>query len=265
MSSQSSRSYLAIASAIVIAGVLISASLFVVIGEARITTTETSISTTTTTLSVTTSNPPINCNVITGPGSYATPTNSSGLPLVVGNNLYQCERVLVISPGSTGMLVVSYQTDLDAVSPPSAGGSEIANLTADVLAPVYSRAVTIPQQILGYTNATGVTITPSIASVNVTALGNLKSFTVTYTISVSSGVSGSFELQYLDACPTMVPLLVGYTASQLNASSFPDYSPFLQGCTWLGMLPGGILESVSGIQMAWMIQTVQSQQNVTST
>jgi hypothetical protein len=145
----------------------------------------------------------------------------------------------VIPPGSTGMLVVSYQTDLSAVSPPSEGGSERANLTADVLAPVYSRAVTIPEQILGYTNATGVTITPSIASVNVTALGNLKSFTVTYTINVSSGVSGSFELQYLDACPTMIPLLVGYTASQLNASSFPDYSPFLQGCTGLVCFQAG--------------------------
>lgn len=181
--------------------------------------------------------------------------NGGGMPLVVGNNHYQCERVLVIPPNSNGALVVSYRTDVNAVSPPSEGGSEIANFTASVLAPIYSRAVTIPEQILGYTNATGVTITPSMHFVNVTAAGN-ESLTLTYSINVSSGVRGFFELNYLDACPTMIPLAVGYGVSQLNTSSFPDYQPFLQGCTSLIMLSGGNLISTSGIETAWMTQSI---------
>jgi hypothetical protein len=229
-------------------------------GIARATTTSTA---TVTATAVPNSNPSgsTDCNNATGPGSYVGSQNlSGGLPLVVGNSLYQCERVLVIPPGSTGTLVVLYQTDLGAVSPPSDGGSETANFTASVLAPIFSPILAIPELPPTYTNATGVTITPSIASVNVTALGNANSFDVTYTIDISSGVRGFFVLQYLDACPTMIPLAVGYTASQLNASSFAYYQPFLQACTGLGMLPGGALMSVSGIQMAWMIQTIQPQQ-----
>ena len=185
---------------------------------------------------------------------------NAGLPLVVGNNLYQCERVLVIPPDANGTLVVSYETDLNAVSPPSVSGSETANFTSDILAPEWSRALTIPEQY-SYVNATGVTVTPSIRSVNVTDLGNATTLDVTYTINVSNGVSGFFMLQYLDSCPTMIPLAVGYSASQINASSFPDYQPFLQGCTGLGMLSGGTLMSVSGIQTAWLVQTIQHGNN----
>lgn len=85
---------------------------------------------------------------------------------------------------------------------------------------------------------------------------------VTYTITVSAGVKGFFELSYPDACPMMIPLAVGFNAAQINASAFPDYYPFTQSCSELGILPGGTLLSTSGIQSAWLIQTVQQSSTV---
>jgi hypothetical protein len=180
------------------------------------------------------------------------------LPLITGNDSFSCERVLVIPPGSTmGTLVVSYWTDPSVPCPHSEGCTSIANLTADVLQPDWSPFVGTGGY--SYVNATGVTITPSVPSVNVSAVGRTN-ITVTYTVRVSAGVRGFFELEYLNSCPEMVPLAVGYAPSQLNASSFPDYPPLPQECTQLGMLPGGELTSVTGIETAWLVQTVVGQQ-----
>jgi len=225
----------------------------------------TSTVTTTTTYStiassVTNLNTSVDCDATLFHGNYVPPTgNETAIPYFAGGNGtdYQCERVLVVPPGSTGKLVVWYETDLNAWDPPSDGGSDLANLTAAVVAPIIPQAVLIPPQVEGYTNATGVTVTPSISSVNVTDYANATSFNVTYTINVSSGVSGFYLLEYLNACPTMIPIAIGYNVSQLNEFSFSYYNPLLQGCTMLSMFPGGTLVSVSGVQLAWMVQAVQ--------
>jgi hypothetical protein len=74
-------------------------------------------------------------------------------------------------------------------------------------------------------NASGIRVTASPSSVNVTQVGTEK-LNVTYTITVSAGVRGFFLLSYLDACPSLIPLAVGYDVSQINASAFPEYQPF---------------------------------------
>jgi hypothetical protein len=242
MSAIPARSYTRLAIAIVCGAVVISAAVFASSYLDRTTT-------------VTQTATEIECGSV---GLLPEIPANSTMPLVIGNDVYQCERVLVIPPGSTGVLVVSYQTDPSAVSPRSEGGTSIANLTASVLVPAASSILTVPEQNPSYVNATGVTITADPGSVNVTETG-AANITVTYTIMVSSGTRGIFELNYLDACPTMIPLAVGYSASQINDSSFADYQPFLQGCTGLFMLSGGTLVSISGIQTAWLVQSVEQQ------
>jgi hypothetical protein len=179
-----------------------------------------------------------------------------GLPLVVGNDRYWCERVFVIPPDSTGTFTVLYEANASLVTPRSAGGTPIANLTASVLVASYGQAPMFPSVPYTYVNATGITVTASPSSVDVSKLG-MSNLTVTYTIRVSPGVRGSYELDYLDSCPYIIPLAIAQSASRINASTFPDYQPFNQGCTQLGMLQGGILLSVNGIQMAWIVQTVE--------
>ncbi len=212
--------------------------------------------------SVTNQNATIDCDATIFHGNYVPPTNNeTAIPFWAGWNGtdYQCERVLVVPPGSTGKFVVWYETDLSNWDPPSNGGSDLANLTAAVVEPVFSRAFEIgpnpgPDR---YTNVTGITVTPSIPVVNVTKYANATSFDVTYTINVSSGVRGFFLLEYLNSCPYMTPLAVGYNASQLTEFSFSYYNTLMQGCEMLGMFPGGTLVSVSGIQLAWIVQAVE--------
>ena len=187
-------------------------------------------------------------------GVVGVPANG-GLPLAVGNDHYRCERVLVIPPGTTGTLTVSYFANSSAVTPLSAGGTPIANLTAEVLVAVYPQMPTYPEEFT-YANATGISVSASPSSVNVTKLG-VANVTVTYAIQVSPSLGpGNYELEYLDACPGMIPLAVAQSASKVNVSSFPDYQPFNQGCSGLAMLQGGTLLSVSGIQMTWIVQAV---------
>ncbi len=252
MTTQPTRSYIWLAAAIIIAGVLVSATLYVALGPAGRTVTSTVTASTDTGTAVTVGGSSITeTSSSTDCNSLAVSSNG-GLPLVVETDLYQCERIFMIPPGSVGSFVVSYRTNVNASSP----GAGVSNFTASVVAAVYSQAVTIPIRPVGYTNASGVTVTPSIPSVNVTAVGN-ESLTVTYTIQVSNDTQGFFELEYLDSCPSMVPLAVGYQPSQVNASAFPDYQPFLQGCFGPAILTGGTLLSVSGIQMGWMVQSIQ--------
>ena len=193
-----------------------------------VTSTSTLVSTTTSASSAT-NQTATDCNSVNGPGSYAV-YSSIGLQIGMPLEIYR---------------------------------QAVAYLNASVLAPVPSR--TLGGAMSGYAYAGGVTITPSIPSVNVTALGNGNNFNVTYTINASSGVRGFFVLEYLDSCPTMIPLAVGYTASQLSAKSFLYYQPFQQACSGSGMLQGGDLMSVSGIQMAWLVQTVQGQNSTLGT
>jgi hypothetical protein len=246
-----------IVAAILILATVLSYSRFASTTTITITPSATTVTTTaysTITLPATNQSASIDCNSTVSHDNYVPPTeNETAIPYYAGGPEYQCQRVIVVPPGSTGKLVVWYETDLSDWDPPSDGGSDLANLTATVVKPLFSQAG-IPPQVEGYTNVTGITVTPSISSVNVTDYDNATSFNVTYTINVSSGVSGYFLLEYLNACPSMIPLAVGYNASQLDEYSFGYYDPFLQGCTMLGMFPGGTLVSVSGIQLAWIIQ-----------
>jgi hypothetical protein len=57
----------------------------------------------------------------------------------------------------------------------------------------------------------------------------------------------------------MLPLAVGYNVAQLDEYSFSYYNSVPADCTtMLSMFPGGTLVSVSGIQLAWMVQVVES-------
>ena len=245
------RDFTRLAAAIVIAAVVISAA---IVASSRL---NSPIAATTTT--VVQSIGGIDCATAQPLGEVPPP---AGLPLNTGTDRYQCERVLVIPSGPlgalsdySGVLVVSYESNPSAVCPRSAGCTPIANLTSSILAPSRFGPVTIPEQI-NLVNASGIEVTASPSSIDVTQVGT-KKLNVTYTITVSAGVKGFFLLSYLNACPSLIPLAVGYDASQINASAFPYYQPFLQGCTNLGMLPGGTLISTSGIQTVWLVQTVQ--------
>jgi hypothetical protein len=273
MNAQPVRRLNTTAAAILVAAVLLSATALS-FSRFEMTTTitkapSTSTVTTTTTVStiqtsVANLNGSIDCDATLFHGNYVPPTgNETAIPFYAGGNGtdYQCERVLVIPPGvppgSTGKLVVWYETDLNYWDPPSDGGSDLANLTAAVVAPVFSTSV--PGQVKGFTNIPGITVTPSISSVNVTDYANATSFNVTYTINVSDlAPSGFYLLEYLNNCPTAIPLAVGYNVSQLDVNSFSYYNSVPQDCAMLGMFPGGTLVSVSGIQLAWMVQSVES-------
>jgi hypothetical protein len=210
-----------------------------------------SVHTTTITTTSTATTNGIVCDASAG---VAVPADG-GLPLAIYNARYQCERVLVIPPGTTGTLTVSYFANASAVTPRSAGGTPIANLTARVLVARFSEIPATPAEFT-YVNATDVSVSASPSSVNVTKLGEVN-LTVTYTIKVSPGIGpGNYELEYLDACPGMIPLAVAQSASKVNVSSFADYQPFNQGCSELVMLQGGNLLSVNGIQMTWIVQAV---------
>jgi hypothetical protein len=274
------RSLAYLAAAILLAGVLVSATLLLApLSRPPTTVTITptvSTVTTTTTLStipssVTNLNASIDCDATLSHANYVPPTDDeTAIPYSAGGSAngtdYQCERVLVIPPGvppgSTGKLVVWYETNLNAWDPPSDGGSDLANLTAAVVAPVFSTSV--PGQVERFTSVPGITVTPSIPSVNVTDYANATSFDVTYTINVSDlAQTGFYLLEYLGACPNIIPLAVGYNVSQLNEYSFSYYNLLSQGCTtMLSMFPGGTLVSVSGIQLAWMVQADESNVHV---
>jgi hypothetical protein len=261
------------AAAILVAAVLFSATALS-FSRFEMTTTVTkapSTSTVTTTTTVSTSptsvanlNTSIDCDATLFHGNYVPPTdNATAIPYYAGGNGtdYQCQRVFVIPPGvppgSTAKLVVWYETDLNAWVPPSDGGSDLANLTVAVVAPVFSTS--IPGQVKGYTSVPGITVTSSISSVNVTDYANATSFNVTYTINVSDlAATGFYLLEYMNSCPTTIPLAVGYNVSQLDVNSFSYYNSVPQDCTMLSMFPGGTLVSVSGIQLAWMVQSVES-------
>jgi hypothetical protein len=274
MNAQPVRRFNTTAAAVLVAAVLLSATtlsysrfeMTTTVTKAPITTTVTTTTTfSTIPSSVANLNASIDCDATLFHGNYVPPTdNETAIPNYAGDNGtdYQCDRVLVVPPvvppGSTAKLVVWYETDLNGWVPPSAGGSDLANLTAAVVAPVFSTSV--PEQVVRYTNVPGITVTPSISSVNVTDYANATSFNVTYTVNVSDlASSGFYLLEYLGACPNMLPLAVGYNVTQLDEYSFSYYNSVPADCTtMLSMFPGGTLVSVSGIQLAWMVQVVES-------
>lgn len=267
------------AAAILVAAVLLSATAIsyskfevtTTITEAPVTDTVTTTTTISTIpSSVANLNASIDCDATLSRANYVPPTdNETAIPFYAGGTAngtdYQCERVLVVPPGappgSTAKLVVWYETDLNAWDPPSDGGSDLANLTAAVVSPVLSAST--PERIEGFTDVPGITVTPSVSSVNVTDYANGTSFSVTYTINVSDlAPNGFYLLEYLNNCPAMIPLAVGYNVTQLDDYSFSYYDLVSQGCTMLSMFPGGTLVSVSGIQLAWMVQAVESNVHV---
>ncbi len=188
------------------------------------------------------------------------PNTNSSFPLMTQTSLYLCERVLVIPLGETNAsFVVAYQSDPEMTCQPVQPSCEVQAFTASILEPSFSGVLSIPEQ---YTlvNATTATASSSPPSINVTKAGPV-GLNVTYTVSVSPGTTGQFLLGYFDACPTQIPLAVGYNMSQISVgvANFPFYQPFLQGCLGSSMVPGGTIVSMSGFQTAWLVQTVEYQ------
>jgi hypothetical protein len=82
-------------------------------------TTVTTTAYSTITLPATNQSASIDCNATVSHDNYVPPTdNETAIPFFAGGTEYQCERVIVVPPGSTGKLVVWYETDLSSWVPP---------------------------------------------------------------------------------------------------------------------------------------------------
>jgi hypothetical protein len=203
---------------------------------------------------------PINCASAPDMGyPIGDVARAGALPLMTGNNQFQCLRILTIPPGTTtAVLKVAYWTDPSMLCPKSAGCWWVANLTAGVDMMNFTFPCGFPPCRISYVPAAGVTISSNPPSINVSQAGAVN-ITATYTITVTPGTRGLDTLSFFDACPDSIPLAVGYTASQINATSYSTDQFFSGGCGQLGILPGGLLMSTSGIQTTWLIQSVEDQ------
>ena len=255
MSSQSSRSYLAIASAIVLAGVLISASLFYAV-EATKTTTTTETTTSTSTLTVTTNE---FTNLLTNnTGSPCDTKFTNGLSLQAGdwsgNGSYPHQmRAFLMPANSSARICISYQVL----------GSRyltLGSLNISFSGQVLSLNVTYSKYGGGgyYVNsdnpALGIGETASPSSFAYRNGTDVTNVTVVYTITTATGTAGIYALGYEGRCPPWIPLSVGYNSTEAGRLIKTDYPIFLfpSGCMANTPLSIPVIVGVSGMDVTWV-------------
>ena len=192
LSSQPVRSYLVIAAAIVIAGVLISASLFVAIGGAG------------TTVTVTVTTP---CNE---------PVYGAGIPST------NASPVWLMQPGSTGTVCVTYQSSWQGKASAFDNQPFTQNFTLLMATETCAAKGCLPVPSYSFT----VTGAPS----SVQATSSTDFVTVVYTVTALGNATGFYDPGVTGFCNGGFPLAVGYAASQVNASDFTIIQP--QGCVF---------------------------------
>jgi hypothetical protein len=224
---QTSRSYLAIASAIVIAGVLIAASLLFVFTRPAQTTT-----TTQTTTSIVTTTLILPCDL---PVWNSSQTSSNGTP------------VLLMQPNSTAYVCVTYQSSWQG-NVSQYRGEYFTNGTYQFGLYISKEHCTTNAEggsctgasfSNSFTISVPVSIRPSASTDYVTAVFTIRS------LGNSTGFyDGSAPFDYCSA----MPMAVGYTASQVNAS---DFAPrIVPPCAFLLFAPSSV--SVGGMNVTYI-------------
>ena len=224
---QPTRSYLAVAAAIVIAGVLVSASLFVAVGQAPKTTTTTTTATTTsistsistiTTISVTTVTATATSTTTTTivTAGENCPASYDGFMSADSNQTNPAYPILSMPTNSNAVVCVTYYNPTNETKTLDLGGSlgvEIGSFYSQTTAPntIYTT----------FNQSSDFTVTPSAASV-VLPPNTSKPQTVAFLIHSDSGSKGFFFLNvdYLgpESCAMGMPLAVGYTLTSQNTT-----------------------------------------------
>jgi hypothetical protein len=235
-----SRSYLVIASAIVIAGVLISASLFVAIGQATKTVTSTSVKIVTSTTEVTVATD------LTSPCTEQV-WNSTGLPA------YAKTPVLLAQPGSTSFICVTYQSAWRGNA--SLYDAFLSSSPFFFVNGTYQFGLGIWKEHC-VNNSAGFSCSGFYShSFEISALpGSIRPsaatdyVSVVYLVDSLTNSTGFYDDSApLGACGGM-PMAVGYSASQVNASDFaPRIAP---PCGASPFLPTQV--SVGGMDLTYL-------------
>jgi hypothetical protein len=218
LSGQPARSYLVIAAAIVIAGVLISVSIFAALGQT--TTTETTTYTTQPTTITMTTVSGGNASAITQPcGLQVWPISSQG-------PADQHTPVLLMSPGATGLVCIIYQSAWHGDQ--ALFNSDASTFSIYFVNGTYTLGPFFVATFHGCTEPGAASCVQTIYhSFKVGAIpqaiqpsGTTDYIAVVYSITAPSNSTGFYDesAPWID-CATM-PLAVGYQASQVNASDF---------------------------------------------
>ena len=103
----------------------------------------------------------------------------------------------------------------------------------------------------GFTKTSEINITASPASTSSAAGEAVRYVNVTYTISASLGSEGSYNLDYFNSCPFLVPFAVLGSGQHATGS---DFGGFFQvyDCAIQGGLENGVVTGVAGMSVGWI-------------
>ena len=244
MHMQSSRSisrYAYISASIIIAAVILSASLVVAPAmETRKTSTVTSMVTTTSPQVTVTST--LNFTITLRSTTTTTDTEMSLLPCDHSVSESTGTPVLLMHPNSTGYVCVTYGVGTNTYIP------------KPVLLIPFSIGTFSCSTVNGVRSCVPVeshSFQSSVIPRNETLSGTFSFFTVVYIVKALSNATGfyDFSAPWSGACGFGMPMAVGYSASQVNASNFTRSI----SC---GAVPaplfGVVLEYVSGIDVTYI-------------
>ncbi len=215
MNSKPTRSYTWLAAAIIIAAVLVSATLYATLGPAETTVTNASTSTSTATTTVTTFSAVYQPCTTQAYGEPSTSSLSSHVP------------VLLMSPGTTAEVCVVYQASWVFNDNPDTFGNGSYTFYPFIVAKYPGCSGPTGGTACEQTIYRGFNIRASPSSVQMSPSTDY--VTVVYTITAPSNSTGFYDQSapWWGVCATM-PMAVGYSAAQVNSSDFGE--PPLHSC-----------------------------------
>ena len=260
------RNFTRLAVAIIIAAVVVSASILsyssivvtvtttrTITGYQEFTSTSTTTETAATTSAVTST------LTVTRPASNSTDSLcgtvfQKGLDLFTqapANSTYgdSEERLFSMSSNATATICVSF----NGLMPANSTNSPAANNFPGEVASPNIMYVTGGYYVNSDKPAAGIT---DVAQSHLLTIGNVTYPVIVYTITSPSGLAGVYNLLYSYQCPPWIPITVGYTTAQGQTAIAENYHVFLEstGCVEKVGQPNGIIVGIGGnIDIDWVL------------